>query len=77
MVVKLTGKVDGRDVIFTPNGDRWETIVPYDLYGEYIIELQAWDEAGNMEYTTRCLFVVNPTGIHIELIPPNYYATLE
>lgn len=46
MVARLEGKVDGRDVLFTKgDGDVWETTVPVDIDGTYIVELRAWDEA--------------------------------
>lgn len=51
MVVKLTGKVDGAEVIFQRNAaGQWETTVPANPKGSYAIELWAEDEAGNRAY---------------------------
>lgn len=36
MVVKVSGKIDGKEVIFErAEGDRWNVTVPYDLDGMY------------------------------------------
>ena len=40
MVVKVSGKIDGKEVIFERDeGDRWNATVPYDLDGMYVVEL--------------------------------------
>lgn len=75
MVVKLIGKVDNVDIIFTKAmGDDWEAVVPYDLDGEYIVELTAIDEAGNMSYVTKYLFIVNTSQLCVKLLPLSYAA---
>ena len=49
MVVKVSGKIDGKEVIFErAEGDRWNATVPYDLDGMYVVELTAENDAGNI-----------------------------
>ncbi|RHS11201.1 hypothetical protein DWV84_23955 [Blautia sp. AF13-16] len=75
MVARLEGKVDGRDVLFTKgDGDVWETTVPVDIDGTYIVELTAWDEAGNYCFTTRWLLTFDPSSLCVHLIPCPYWA---
>lgn len=68
MVVRLEGKVQGRDVIFNRvQGDEWETIIPASLNGVYIVELTAYDDAGNMAYTARYILTIDLTSIHAKV----------
>ncbi len=60
MVVRVYGSANGVDITFTPIGDdRWECIVPRVPSGEYVVDLYAEDEAGNIGYAATMLFVVN------------------
>ena len=53
MVVRLIGKVEGQDVIFTRlKGDIWTAEVPAQKSGRDVMELTAFDEAGNIAYCT-------------------------
>lgn len=86
MVVKLTGKIDGQDIIFERReGDWWETTIPHSLNGIYIVELTATDDAGNTAYTCRYILTIDLTAlcVHLEPYPywveplaPEYYATM-
>ena len=68
MVVRLEGKVQGKDVIFNRvYGDEWETIIPASLNGVYIVELTAYDDAGNMAYTARYILTIDLTSIHAKV----------
>lgn len=68
MVVQLYGKVQGQDVIFTRvQGDDWETVVPQSLNGVYIVELTAYDDAGNKAYTARYILTVDLMSIHAKV----------
>ena len=61
MVVKVSGKIDGKEVIFErAEGDRWNVTVPYDLDGMYVGELTAENDAGNIAYCTKILLIVDP-----------------
>ena len=72
MVVKVVGTIDGRDVIFNQNQatGRWETIIPPDLDGTYVVDLWAYDEAGNRGYAATVLFTVDVERLHfcVELL---------
>lgn len=73
MIVKLIGKVDGKEVIFErKNGDIWEAIVPYDLDGMYIVEITAFSDAGVQAYRTKMLLVVDPSTLCISLLQCDY-----
>lgn len=70
MVVRLEGKIDGRDVIFrNVEGDLWETTVPFDIDGTYVCELSAYDEAGNEGFTTKILITFHPENQSICIEP--------
>ena len=57
MVVRVYGKVDGHDLIFSKcSNGTWDVQVPYDEDGEYVAEIVAEDEAGNIAYiATLCM----------------------
>ena len=60
MVVRVYGSANGVDITFTPIGDdRWECAVQKFPSGEYVVDLYAEDEAGNVGYAATMLFVVN------------------
>ena len=60
MVVRVYGSANGVDITFTPIGDdRWECTVPRVPSGEYVVDLYAEDEAGNIGYAATMLFIVN------------------
>lgn len=68
MVVRLEGKVQGKDVVFNRVvGDVWETIIPPSLNGVYIVELTAYDDAGNMAYTSRYILTVDMSALCVKL----------
>ena len=51
MITKVIGKVDGKEVIFErAEGDLWNTTVPLDLDGMYVVEVTAYDDAENVAY---------------------------
>ena len=68
MVVRLEGKVQGQDVIFNRIvGDVWETVIPQSLNGVYVVELIAYDDAGNVAYTSKYILTVDLTSIHAKV----------
>ena len=72
MVVKVSGKIDGKEVIFERDeGDRWNATVPYDLDGMYVVELTAENDAGNIAYCTKMLLIV-PEDSNVTVIPEEY-----
>ncbi|WP_309087229.1 PF13754 domain-containing protein [Domibacillus sp.] len=72
-VVRMTGRIDGAEVIFSlmENG-QWSATVPPDVYGEFVVEVTAWDEAGNTAYSTAMLFSINPGDLSFQVIPLLY-----
>ena len=76
MVKRVTGKVDGVEVILRNKGDRWEVPVPFEHDGEYVVEIMAEDEAGNIAYATKMLFIVNGSMIRQFIIPFDHTADL-
>ena len=73
MIVKVSGKVDGQDVIFERSyGTSWNITVPYDLDGMYVIEVTAENDAGNVAYCTKMLLIVDPATLCVKLVPLDY-----
>ena len=75
MVVKVIGTVDDIEVVFKYNQatGKWETIVPRDLDGTYVVDLWAYDEAGNRGYAATVLFTVDTESLHITFKLLDYY----
>lgn len=72
MVVRLEGKIDGNPIIFVRReGDWWETTIPSNLDGVYVIELVATDEAGNQGFACKYILTVDLSQlcVHLEMIP--------
>ena len=69
MVLRLTGNVDGRTVLFHQGEEGvWHGTVPLDLDGTYVIDLLAVDEAGNSSYYATVLFTVDPERLHMAML---------
>lgn len=78
MVREVIGKADNFVIVFSPaaNG-RWETSIPSNTAGEYILELWVRDEAGNESYLTKALYVIDPSTLCAHLIFTEYIAEVE
>lgn len=74
MVTRVVGKVNSVNVIFENDhsGGRWRAIVPPNLHGEYVIDVAAYDDAGNMAYTTKWLFILDANRTQAYIIPLRY-----
>ena len=73
MITKVIGKVDGQEVVFERSeGDKWTVTVPYDLDGMYVIEVTAYNDAGNVTYCTKMLLIVDPATLCVCLVPYEY-----
>ena len=73
MVAKVIGKVDDSEVIYEKGeGDKWSVTVPLDLDGMYVVEVTAYDEAGNIAYCTKRLLIVDPATLCVSLVPYEY-----
>lgn len=68
MVIRVYGSVNGSDVVFTSLGDDlWDVAVPKLPGGEYVCDLYAEDDAGNIGYAATILFIVNAKHIITEI----------
>ena len=73
MVVKLTGTVEGQEIVFSRiRGDMWRATVPSVKSGAYVLELTAIDEAGNIGYTTKYIITIDTTALKVTLEPFPY-----
>lgn len=73
MITKVIGKVDGQEVVYErSDGDKWTVTVPLDLDGMYVVEVTAYDEAGNSAYCTKMLLIVDPATLCVSLVPYEY-----
>ena len=60
MIVRVYGRANGAEIIFTrKEGDLWQTEVPANLEGEYIVDLWAENDAGRTSYVCRALFAIS------------------
>lgn len=72
MVVRLIGTVNGDEVIFKhAQGDVWETSVPSSLDGTYVVDMTAYDEAGNATYWAKYILTIDLASlcVHLQLHP--------
>lgn len=75
MVTKVIGKADGIQINFIKSeGDIWQVIVPTDMDGEYVVDIQAFDDAGNIAYCTKYLLIVNVNDLVCRILPTMYYS---
>lgn len=74
MVRRVFGRVDGREVEFTQQGqgDGYSVAVPFDSDGEYVAEIYAEDQAGNISYITKMLFQVRNGRLRINYTTRTY-----
>lgn len=73
MITKVIGKVDGKEVVFErAEGDLWNTTVPLDLDGMYVVEVTAYDDAENVAFCTKMLLIVDPATLCARLVPLDY-----
>lgn len=73
-IVRMIGTVDGVDVIFRPDGSgHWTTSIPDGLSpGYYIIDITAYDEAGNSSYCASKLLTFDPEALIFRIAPLNF-----
>ncbi len=73
MVTRVYGKANGAEVIFSyVAGDVWETDVPWTEDGQYMLDLYGENDAGNVAYLCRTLFVISGHEIHGYIVPDGY-----
>lgn len=70
-VARVIGKTDTFEVVFDiTENDVWKANIPLVLSGEYLMELYAYDDAGNVGFLATALFTVDTSNLccHIEFI---------
>lgn len=78
MVVRLEGKLEGKQIIFNwIGGDRWQSVIPKNLNGRYIVDLTAYDEAGNIGYCTKYILTIDLTALCVHLEPYPYWTEIK
>lgn len=76
-VDRVIGKTDSFEIIFDKiDNDKWTVDVPSYVVGEYIMDLYAYDDAGNLGFMATAMFTVDTTNLcfHIEIL--NYTADI-
>ena len=76
MIKRVYGKLDGVDIILQEKSGKWVVAVPINTNGAYIVEIIAEDDAGNIAYLTKMLFLVDKAGVHSYLVPLDYQGEL-
>lgn len=77
--MRLTGKIEGQPVAFTlasQNGRDYvfKAEVPSTLDGEYVAELTATDEAGNVAFVCKYIVTVDLANLCVHLMRlPDYW----
>lgn len=68
-VKRVYGTADGTDILFIYDEEsgRWETTVPRDKDGRYVVSLWAEDFAGNKSYYATILFTVDTKSMCIKV----------
>lgn len=75
----LTGKIEGQPVTFTLIRQEGRTSVfqaevPATLDGEYVVELTAIDDAGNVAYVCKYIVTIDMSGLCVHIVPlPDYW----
>lgn len=77
MVKRVYGKANNFDVTFERQEDgKWRTAIPSNLDGEYYVELYAEDEAGNVGFLCKSLFIVFGHTLSIKILDNGYKGDL-
>lgn len=77
MVVRVEGIINGDKVIFERRAEnQWIATVPEALNGIYVVNLTAWDEAGNVAYYAKYILAYDPVNLCASLVPCPYQAEL-
>lgn len=78
MVARVFGRVDGIEVSFKQKGNFYILEFPKKLdSGNYIVEVYAEDEAGNVSYCSTLLCAIDPSGACVHLALVKYFLRSE
>lgn len=80
--MKLTGKIEGQPVAFELVRQEGRTSVfsaevPSNLDGEYVVELTAEDDAGNIAFVCKYLVTIDLTNLCVHLMPLQDYVLVD
>lgn len=80
--MKLTGKIEGQQVAFELVRQEGRTSVfsaevPSNLDGEYVVELTAEDDAGNIAFICKYLVTIDLTNLCVHLMPLQDYVLVD
>lgn len=78
MVDRVVGIADEFELIFErAEGDCWTAVTPANVFGEYVMEIWAYDTAGNASYMATMLYLVSKHTMQAYLIPFEYSGLLD
>lgn len=74
----LAGKIEGQPVTFTLISQegrtaRFRAEVPSTLDGEYVVELTATDDAGNVAFVCKYIVTIDMSRLCVHLVPLQDY----
>lgn len=73
MVTRAYGTANGATIIFSNvGGDKWEATVPFNEDGEWVVEIWAENEAGNVGYMCTVLFAITGHQLQGYVVPRGY-----
>ncbi|MGN0417193.1 PF13754 domain-containing protein [Anaerostipes faecalis] len=80
--MKLTGKIEGQPVTFELVRQEgrisvFTAEVPANLDGEYVVELTAEDDAGNIAFVCKYLVTIDLTNLCVHLMPLQDYVLID
>lgn len=74
MVARVFGRIDGIEVNFKQEGDSYVLEFPKKIEsGNYIVEVYAEDEAGNVSYCSTLICAIDPSGACVHLAIAKFY----
>ncbi|WP_430622661.1 PF13754 domain-containing protein [Holdemania massiliensis] len=77
MVTRVYGRAGQYDLEFTQTSEGlWTAAVPFVESCEYVIDLYAEDEAGNVSYYATYLLTFDASKLHVDMVPLRYVPTL-
>lgn len=78
MVVRVEGIVNRDPIIFSRLvGDQWTARAPSNISGTYVLEMIAYDEAGNIAHISKYIMMYDPINMCACLIPCPYISEVE
>lgn len=72
MVTDVRGRINGADIIFLKQDGKWTAQVPSVPDGEYVSEIFATDEAGNVSFLCRMLFEIQGHSVKVVMLDKGY-----